>query len=437
MIRSIAIISLGTSIFLFQLGTLWVALVPLLVSMYLIFTDGRIEKTKKDRWFSKYHILFGLWCAIIIGLTLLLHTLNIWMITILLIVLGFHVVLIWLTLLWGYKDEFTMFHIGYYFIAFLIARFVPIQYGLQNGIIAWLLFPILTFLLYMWGSFFINPFVPLPAQRHYRTGIFFVISFLSSTILYFFSAPLIWWMSGLLFYTVIVRFYAHQYIGYITSEKNAKVDAEDILAGKNVIQPKDTRKHDFQEIIYKTAGNLPISWRLPLVLWWTVFLLGVFGSAFSHTNSIWASITLFILCFAVVLYYDSLRQWQKVAYPTTQWLSIIGACVHFIFLWTVWKYIGFSNLTASVFLTMGWTIIHQWLAIFLWWQAIYRNNSKKYPLLYGYVVSTVLLALGVSLFLNQVLQIPSFSTGVILLYLGIIGTMTYFFMRTFSPKTIG
>lgn len=436
MIRSIAIISLVTSIFLFQLGALWAALIPLLVSMYLIFTDGRIEKTKKEWWFSKYHILFGLWCTIIVGLTLLLHTLGIWMLTILLIVLGFHVAVIWLTMLWEYKDEFTMFHIGYYFIAFLIARFVPIQYGIQNGIIARLLFPIVTFLLYMWWSFFINPFVPLPAQWHYRTGIFFVVSFLSSTILYFFSAPLIWRASGLLFYTVIVRFYAYQYRSYITSEKNAKVYAEDILAGKTVIQPKDTRKHDIQEVVYKAARNLPASWRLPLVLWWGIFLLGVFGSAFSQANTIPAGATLVVLCFSVRLYYDALRQRQTVSYPTTQALSIIGACIHGVFLWTVWKYIGFDNLTTSLFLTMGWTIIHQGLAIFLWWQAIYRNNPKKYPLLYGYVVSTVLLALGVSFFLNQVLQTPSFSTGVILLYLGIIGTMTYFFMRTFSPKTI-
>lgn len=436
MIRSIAIISLVTSIFLFQLGALWAALIPLLVSMYLIFTDGRIEKTKKERWFSKYHILFGLWCAIIIGLTLLLHTIGIWMLTTLLVVLGFHVCLIWITLLWEYKDEFTMFHIGYYFIAFLIIRFVPIQYGLQNGIIAWLLFPIVTFLLYMWWSFFINPFVPLPAQWHYRTGIFFVISFLSSTILYFFSAPLIWWTSGLLFYTVIVRFYAYQYRSFITSEKNAKVYAEDILAWKTVIQPKDTWKHDIQEIVYKTARNLPTSWRLPLVSWWVIFLIGVFASAFSHTNTIPTVVTLFVLCLAVRLYYDSLKQRQTVSYPTTQGLSIIGASIHAIFLWTIWQYIWFNNLTASVFLTMGWTIIHQWLAIFLWWQAIYRNNPKKYPLLYGYVASNVLLSLGVSLFLNQVLQIPSFSTGVILLYLGIIGTMTYFFMRIFSPKKL-
>lgn len=437
MIRSIAIISLATSIFLFQVGALWAALVPLLISMYLIFTDGHIEKTKKDRWFSKYHILFGLWCTIIIWLALLLHTLDVSMITILLIVLGFHVVLIWLTLLWEYKDEFTMFHIGYYFIAFLIARFVPIQYGLQNGIIAWLLFPIVTFLLYMWGSFFINPFVALPAQWHYRTAIFFVISFLSSTILYFFSAPLIWRTSGLVFYTVIVRFYAHQYKSYITSEKNAKVYAEDILAGKTVIQPKETRKHDIQKIVYKAARNLPTNWRLPLVLLWIVFLIGVFASAFSPENSIPPGITLFILCFVLVLYYDSLRQRQSVSYPTTQALSIVWACVHTIFLWTVWKYIWFDNLTTSLFLTMGWSIIHQGLAIFLWWQVLYRNNPKKYPLLYGYVASTVFLALGVSFFLNQVLQTPSFSTGVILLYLGIIGTMTYFFVRTFSPKTIG
>ena len=77
MLVSVVIISLFTSIFLFKIGIAWAALLPLLVSMYLIFTDGRIDKNKKDWQFSKYHILFGLWCLIIIGIALLLHTFGI------------------------------------------------------------------------------------------------------------------------------------------------------------------------------------------------------------------------------------------------------------------------------------------------------------------------------------------------------------------------
>ncbi|MEI7477165.1 MAG: hypothetical protein WCJ81_01085 [bacterium] len=51
--------------------------------------------------------------------------------------------------------------------------------------------PILTFLLYACGTFFIHPFVPLPVEWHYRTALFFVISFLSSIILYFFSVQIL------------------------------------------------------------------------------------------------------------------------------------------------------------------------------------------------------------------------------------------------------
>lgn len=436
MLRSIVIISLTTSIFLFKLGVPRAALVPLLISMYLIFTDGRIEKHDKERQFSKYHILFLLRCTIIIWVTLLLHTIGVPMLTILLVILGFHMAVIWLTLLGEYKDEFTMFHIGYYFVACILARYIPIQYGLQSGIVAWLLFPIVTFLLYAGWSFFINPFMPLSAHRHYRTGIFFVISFLSSTILYFFSAPLIGWTSWLLFYTAIVWFLAYQYKSHLTYEKNIKVYAEDILAGKTVIQPKDSRKTDIQSSIYKAIRNIPTTWRGPLVWWWVIFLLGSFISAFNPESTLPAGVIFLILCFAVFLYYDSVRQWDSVSYPTTGALAVLWLFMHGIFIWTIRKYIWFDNLTTCLFLTMGWTVIHHGLGIFLWWQAVYRANKRKYPLLYWYVWSTALVALGVAFFLWQVLPDASFSTGVILLYLGTVGVMIYFFLRTFAPKII-
>ncbi|MBP6086400.1 hypothetical protein KA478_04420 [Patescibacteria group bacterium] len=73
MTPSIIILSLLSSLFLFYLGLPWFALVPLIISMYIIFTNGDLHKKNTERQFSRYHILFGLRCTIVTGLSLLLH----------------------------------------------------------------------------------------------------------------------------------------------------------------------------------------------------------------------------------------------------------------------------------------------------------------------------------------------------------------------------
>jgi membrane protein implicated in regulation of membrane protease activity len=76
----------------------------------------------------------------------------------------------------------------------------------------------------------------MPLQRHYRTAVFFIISFLTSIILYFFSIPLVGWASALVLYTGIVRLLVYQYLSFQRHEKRKDIHAEDILAGKKVIQ---------------------------------------------------------------------------------------------------------------------------------------------------------------------------------------------------------
>lgn len=442
MLVSVVVISLFTSIFLFKIGIAWAALLPLLVSMYLIFTDGRIDKNKKDWQFSKYHILFGLWCLIIIGIALLLHTFGIWMLTILLIILWFHIGLIWLTLIGWYKDEFTMFHIGYYFVALIIARYIPIQYGFQYWITTLLLFPIVTFLLYAWGSFFIHPFVPLPDEWHYRTGIFFFISFLSSTILYFFSAPLIGRGLWLVFYTIVIWFIAYQYKAFIRHEREKIVYAEDILAGEKVIKPGDTWQNKMQWKIHHAMSNLPYTWRSFLVRGGVIFLIGMFVSSFSVSNEISGGITFLLLCFWAFLYYDSLKQRESINYPVYWELTTFWWVVHAIFIWSIRKFVWFDDLITSTLLTMWRTLVSLWTAIFAANQLFLRKDKKKKPLLYGYVFSSILVSIGLASFFPKLLENATFTTGMTLLYLWIIGIMVYFFFQamewrqpTRKPKT--
>ena len=206
MVRSIISLSFLTSLLLFYIKLPRLALIPLIISMYITFTNGNFH-VKTDDWkFSRYHILFGLWCVIIIWLSLLLHVFGLPLLTILCALIWLHMIVIRRTLLWNFVDEFTMFHIWYYFVSCVLLRYIPVTYWVHNWLIWLLLFPVITFLLYAVGTFFIDPFVHVPLSRHYRTAVFFLVSFLSSIILYFFSAPIIGRTAALILYVWIIWF---------------------------------------------------------------------------------------------------------------------------------------------------------------------------------------------------------------------------------------
>ncbi len=429
--RGIAILSLVASLFLFHLNIPRAAIIPLLVSMYMIFTDGQIQ-TQGSWWnFSKYHILFGLWCTIMIWFSLLLHVFAVPMLIILCTLVGFHMVIIWITLIWKYKDEYTMFHIWYYFVMCILLRYIPMVYGRQNGIIAVLLFPVVSFLLYAWWSFFINPFVTLSLQWHYRTAMFFIISFLSCIILYFFSIPLIGWTAALILYACIIWFIVYQYTSFVKHEKHKQVFAEDILAGKRVIPPAEWIWHDAQSLLYRVVSQLPVQWHILIVRCSSIFLTGSLVSAFYPITIIPQSLVFILLCISLLIYYYSINWRHIIKYPTLWTDSLLWAYMHWIFIWTLWAYIG-NNLITCVFLAMGWTILHHGLSIFLASQAKYRPNSRKYPLLYWHSVSTSVLCVWVMILLSQLWLDSLFVRAVNLLYVGVVWTMVYFFSRSWS-----
>lgn len=432
MIRSIAIISLIASLFLFHLNIPRGAIIPLLVSMYMIFTDGQIQTQNKWWNFSKYHILFGLWCTIMIWFSLLLHVFAVPMLIILCTLVWFHMIVVWITLIGNYTDEYIMFHIGYYFVMCILLRYIPMVYGRQNGAIAWLLFPVISFLLYAWWSFFINPFVPLTLQWHYRTAMFFIISFLSSIILYFFSIPLIWWTAALVLYALIIRFIVYQYTSFVKHEKYKQVFAEDILAGKRVIQPEEWVRHGAQSLLYRVVSQLSSQWRIVIVRCSSLFLIGSLVSAFLPISIIPQSIVFILLCISAFIYYYSINGRHIIHYPTVWPDSLLGWYIHGVFIWTLWAYIGSDNLITAVFLTMARTILHHGLSIFLASQAKYRSNNRKYPLLYWHSVSTSIVCILVMILITQLWLDSLFVRAVNLLYVGIIWTMVYFFSRSRS-----
>ena len=135
MIRSIISLSFITSLLLFYIKLPWLALIPLLISMYITFTNGHFH-VKTDDWkFSRYHILFWLWCIIIIWLSLLLHVFWVPLLTILCALIWVHMLVIRWTLIWNFVDEFTMFHIWYYFVSCVLLWYIPVTYWIHDGLI--------------------------------------------------------------------------------------------------------------------------------------------------------------------------------------------------------------------------------------------------------------------------------------------------------------
>jgi hypothetical protein len=428
MIRAATGMSLILSIFLFHLWLSRWAIIPLLIAMYLIFTNGQLQKSQVSRQFSRYHILFALRCIIMVGISLLLHVFWFSLFIILCALLGIHMCVIRITCIAEYEDENTMFHIWYYFIAAILLWYMPMAYWFHTGVIAWLLFPIASFILYAGGSFFINPFVPLPLQWHYRTAVFFIISFLTSIILYFFSIPLVGRAAALILYTGIVRLFVYQYISFQRHEKRKDVHAEDILAWKKVVQEAEWAWHSAQEMLVRIIDKLSLSRRTIIVWLGSILCIWTITSAFFAQSQL-GNVTIFlILVVALISYYYSISGWHQLRYPTTSQDSLVGAFIHAIFIWSLLSYVSVYS-TTFVFICILWTIVHHGISILLAWQAQLRKNERKYPLLYGYSGSTTLLSVSVLFLLNQLGLENTLVRAVGLLYVWAIGTMLYFFSR--------
>lgn len=435
MIRSIISISFLTSLLLFYIKLPWLGLIPLIISMYISFTNGSFH-TKTDEWkFSRYHILFWLWCLIIIGLSLLLHVFWVPLLTILCALIWIHMVVIRWTLLWNFVDEFTMFHIWYYFVSCVLLRYIPVTYWIHDGIIAWLIFPVLTFLLYAVWTFFIDPFVPMPLAWHYRTAVFFLISFLSSIILYFFSSPLIGWTSALLLYVGIIRFLVYQMKIYLAHEKKKHVYAEDILAWKKVIQATEHAWHTTQAFIARVIQKLSRPLRI-WVVWCSVvlFLWSLISAFYTLWGSLSKEIIFMFLVVALVAYYYANTWWNKLSYPTTTADMMSWVFLHAVFTRVLYAYIWSFTDTTFIFIGMIRTIIHHGITILFAKQARYWLSTRKYPLLYWYTWSTAVASIWVMILFSYLDLDIVFVWAVNLLYLWIVWTMIYFFSRALLPE---
>lgn len=434
MLTSVVIISLCSSLLLFYIKLPWFALIPLIVSMYIIFTNGKFQPTKTDWHFSRYHVLFGLWCTITVWLSLLLDVFGIPLLTILCALMWLHMLIIWITLIWDFNDEFHMFNIGYYFIAAVLLRYIPVSYWLQNGMIAILLFPVVTFLLYAGWSFFIHPLKKLPLTWHYRTAIFFLISFLSSIILYFFSVPVVWWTAALALYTAITWFLVYQMMSYISHEKRKNVYAEDILAGKKVIQPTEWVRYPTQVFIARIIQKLHHSLRTWIVRCATLLLLWWIYSAFFYPWNVPTVIIFILLTLGLVSYYYAIHWWAKLKYPTLWPDVMLGILMHAIFAWVLYSYSGSFFDTTAIFVGMARSIIHSGIAIMIAKQSFSWQSKRKYAILYWYAGSNWLISIWVIILFSYLWLGAAFTRAVNLLYIGIIGTMLYFFSQAMQPR---
>ncbi len=437
MIRSIISLSFITSLLLFYIKLPWLALIPLIISMYITFTNGHFH-VKTDDWkFSRYHILFWLWCIIIIWLSLLLHVFWVPLLTILCALIWVHMLVIRWTLIWNFVDEFTMFHIWYYFVSCVLLWYIPVTYWIHDGLIWWLLFPVITFLLYAVWTFFIDPFVHVPLSRHYRTAVFFLISFLSSIILYFFSAPIIGRTAALIFYVWIIRFLVYQMQIYLSHEKNKNIYAEDILAWKRVIQPLENMWFSSQAFIARIIQKLS----RPLRIWvvWCSVILFLWSLISAYTALWWwlsKEIIFALLVIALIAYYYANTWWNKLSYPTTSADMIWWLFLHSVFAWVLYAYIWWFTHTTFIFIGMIRTIIHHGIAILLAKQARFWSSSRKYPLLYWYTWSTALASIWVMILFSYLQLDTVFIWAVNLLYLWIIWTMMYFFSLAILPEKV-
>jgi hypothetical protein len=434
MLTSVVIISLCTSLLLFYIKLPWFALIPLIVSMYIIFTNGKFQSTRTDWQFSRYHVLFWLRCTITVWLSLLLDVFSIPLLTILCALLWLHMLIIWVTVIWDYNDEFHMFNIWYYFIGAVLLWYIPVTYWLQNGMIAFLLFPVVTFLLYAWWSFFIHPLKKLPLSWHYRTAIFFLISFLSSIILYFFSVPVVWWTAALVLYTAITWFLVYQMMSYISHEKRKHVYAEDILAGKKVIQPSEWARYPTQVFIARIIQKLHSSLRTWIVRCATLLLVGGIYSAFFHPWNIPVLIIFVLLTIWAVSYYYAINWWSTLKYPTLWPDVMFGTLVHAIFAWVLYTYSWSFFDTTAIFIAMARSIIHHAIAIMIAKQSFSRNSKRKYWILYWYAWSNWLISIWVILLFSYLWLWAAFTRAVNLLYIGVVGTMLYFFSQAMQPR---
>lgn len=435
MVRSIITLSFLTSLLLFYIKLPRLALIPLVISMYITFTNGNFN-IKTDDWkFSRYHILFGLWCVIIIWLSLLLHVFGIPLLTILCALIWLHMIVIRWTLIWNFVDEFTMFHIWYYFVSCVLLRYIPVTYWIDNWLIGILLFPVITFLLYAVGTFFIDPFVHVPLSRHYRTAVFFLVSFLSSIILYFFSAPIIGWTAALILYVWIIWFLVYQMHVYLDHEKSKHIYAEDILAWKRVIQPHENIRYASQVFIARIIQKLSYTLRIWVVLCSVILFIWSLISAF---YSLWWSlskeIVFGLLVIALIAFYYANTGWHILKYPTATADMVLWLFIHSVFTWVLYAYTWDFTHTSFIFIWMIWTIIHHWIAILLWKQARFWTSKRKYPLLYWYTGSTAIASIWIIILFSYLQLDTSFIWAVNLLYLWIVWTMIYFFSRSLIPQ---
>jgi hypothetical protein len=288
----------------------------------------------------------------------------------------------------------------------------------------------MTFLLYAVWTFFVDPFVRVPLSRHYRTAVFFLISFLSSVVLYFFSAPVIWRTAALLFYTGIIWFLVYQVDMYLSHEKSKHVYAEDILAGERVIKPSESSRYAAQTFIARIVQKLSHPLRTWVVCTSAILFLGALISAFL---AVWWTLSKelisALLVIAMIGYYYANAWWNKLSYTTTSVDMVLWLFLHGVFVWVLYAYIWDFTGTTFIFLGMIRTIIHQGIAILFAKQVRYSSQTRIYPILYWYVWSTAIASIGVMVLFSYLQLDTAFIWAVNLLYLWIIWTMIYFFSR--------
>jgi hypothetical protein len=427
MLWTLISISTITSLFLFHIWMVWVAIVPLLMSLYMLFTDGTLQTKHHAREFSRYHVLFGLWALIIAWSTLLLFALWITPTNIFYRIIGLHIVVIRLTLIGKHADELTMFHIGYYFSLIIFSGFLLLTYG-KTGASALLFFPIVSFLLYACGSFFIHPFIPLPLSWHYRTAMSFILSFLSCIILYFFSMPILWWSAAGILLCCIIWFLVYQTSTYYVTEKKRRVGAEDILAGKRVIQPEYSIWHTTKESLVTLVSHVPYYRRTILTRSSSVLCAGALWSLRLWSHGIPMVIRLGIAIIALIIYTLSLQWWNKISYKTVWPDMLVWMFGHSIFLWVVRDTFG-THFQTSIFITMGWTLINLAGAIVIAQQTHTTHAIRKRSLLYGYCGASVLIWILVMVFFSQLWLDTLLVWAVNLIFAWVLGTFVYFFAR--------
>ena len=191
--------------------------------------------------------------------------------------------------------------------------------------------------------------------------------------------------------------------------------------------------HSSQVFITRIIQKLSFTLRISVVWCSVILFTGTIISAFFSPTNLWITMTFVLLLISYIGLYYANTGWYTLWYPTAWTDAVLWLWIHTIFAWVLRSSI-WTNFTTFVFIWMSWTIIHHGISILLWKQSHTWPWKRKYPLLYWYTMSNIVSSIGIAVLFSYLWLDSVFTIAINLLYIGIVGTMVYFFSRSLSAQ---